>query len=158
MRVTLRSYEPQDFETLYKIDQVCYLPDIAYSREDFRTYMRFPGADCVVAEARGRIVGFCLTANKGAQGYIITIDVLEEFRRHGAGSALVSEVERRLMTLGVRRVRLETATDNESAIAFWQKHGYRKRAVRKGYYPGGRDAYAMSKTMEPPAAKSKERP
>jgi ribosomal protein S18 acetylase RimI-like enzyme len=47
----------------------------------------------------------------------------------------------------VREVGLETATDNESVVAFWQKHGYRTRGVRKRYYPGGRDAYAMTKTL-----------
>jgi len=47
----------------------------------------------------------------------------------------------------VREISLETATDNTSAIAFWQKHGYRKRGVKKGYYPGGRDAFSMSKLL-----------
>jgi [ribosomal protein S18]-alanine N-acetyltransferase len=55
-------------------------------------------------------------------------------------------------------VRLETATDNDSAVAFWQKHGYRKRGVRKNYYPNGRDAFAMTKTLalaeKPPKKKN----
>jgi ribosomal-protein-alanine N-acetyltransferase len=47
----------------------------------------------------------------------------------------------------VTEVWLETATDNEAAIAFWQKHGYRKQGVRKGYYPDGRDAFTMRKLL-----------
>ena len=65
------------------------------------------------------------------------------------GPTLLTEIERRLAANGVREVALETATDNESAVAFWQKHGYRSRGVQKGYYPGGRDAFAMSKTLSP---------
>ena len=50
MPFTLRSYVPADFEKLYEIDQACYEPEIAYSRRELRNYLRFPGAECVVAE------------------------------------------------------------------------------------------------------------
>ena len=43
------------------------------------------------------------------------------------GSRLLEAVESRLAKSGVSEVGLETATDNDSAIAFWQKHGYRNR-------------------------------
>lgn len=155
MKPTLRTYTPQDFETLYEIDQKCYEPAIAYSRREFRNYLRFPGAECVLAAVDGKVAGFCLTSHQQSRGYIVTIDVLEEFRRHGVGTALLAEVERRLAAEGVREVGLETATDSESAIAFWQKHGYRTRGVWKGYYPGGRDAFAMTKSVAPRAPASK---
>jgi ribosomal protein S18 acetylase RimI-like enzyme len=157
LKITLRRYTAEDFETLYQIDQECYEPAIAYSRRELSTYLRFPGADCVLAEAGRKVVGFCLTSRQGARGYIITIDVLEKFRRRRVGTALLAEVERRLAAHGVQEIGLETATDNESAIAFWQKHGYRTRGVWKGYYPGGRDAFAMSKSLAPTAVASKAR-
>lgn len=147
MKLTLRTYTPEDFETLYEIDQVCYEPAIAYSKREFRNYLRFPNAECVIAEEAGKAIGFCLTAHQQSRGYIITIDVLEKFRRSGVGSALLAEAERRLRAHGVREIGLETATDNESAVAFWQRHGYRTRGVWKGYYPGGRDAFAMTKNI-----------
>jgi [ribosomal protein S18]-alanine N-acetyltransferase len=141
VKYTLRSYTPEDFETLYAIDQACYEPAIAYSKREFRNYLRFPGAECVIAEENSTVAGFCMTAHQQSRGYIITIDVLGEFRRHGVGTALLAEVERRLAARGVKEMGLETATDNDSAVAFWQRHGYRTRGVWKGYYPGGRDAY-----------------
>jgi [ribosomal protein S18]-alanine N-acetyltransferase len=147
VKFTLRTHTPEDFETLYEIDQACYEPAIAYSRRELRNYLRFPGADCVVAEADGAIAGFCITAHERARGYVVTIDVLEKYRRQGVGGALLSEVERRLASDGVREIGLETATDNETAIAFWKKHGYRTLGVVKGYYPGGRDAYTMTKSI-----------
>jgi len=147
MDITLRSYDPEDFERLYEIDQACYEPAIAYSRRELRNYLRFPGADCIVAEADGRPVGFILTAHGKSWGYIVTIDVLAPYRRTGAGSRLLGEAERRLAAAGVREIGLETATDNSSAIAFWRKHGYRKTGVKKGYYPGGRDAFSMNKLL-----------
>lgn len=154
----LRDYRAQDFETLYEIDQLCYEPAIAYSRRELRNYLRFPGADCVVAEAGGaansknksrpaRITGFCITAHEGDWGYIITIDVLEAYRRHGLGTLLLAEMERRLTANGAGAIGLDTGVNNEAAIAFWQKHGYRIRGTRRDYYPGGIDAYAMAKRV-----------
>lgn len=146
----LRTYEPGDFETLYEIDQACYEPEIAYSRRELRQYMRFPGLECMVAEVEGKLVGFCLAASEDAQGYVITMDVLDEYRRHGIASALLEEVEQRLAARDVTEVWLETATDNDTAIAFWQRHGYRKQGVRKNYYPGKRDAFTMRKSIGGP--------
>lgn len=146
-KIALRPYSPEDFESLYEIDQACYATGIAYSRPELRAYLRFPNADCLIATIRGKPVGFCLTAYREARGHIITIDVLEAYRRHKIGSRLLEAVESRLAKSGVREVILETATENHSAIAFWEKHGYRTRGIWKGYYPGGRDAYAMIKSI-----------
>ncbi|MGC2329830.1 MAG: N-acetyltransferase [Candidatus Acidiferrales bacterium] len=155
-RFRLREYRPPDFEALYEIDQACYEPAIAYSRRELRNYLRFPGADCLVAEAEAKanagsksrkssIAGFCVTAHEDDWGYIITIDVLESYRRHGLGTLLLAEAERRLAVNGATEVALDTAVNNTAAIAFWKKHGYRIRGTRKGYYPGGLDGYAMAK-------------
>jgi len=146
-KISLRPYTPEDFESLYEIDQACYAADVAYSRAELRAYLRFPNADCLMAVVRGKAVGFCLTAHREKRGHVITIDVLEAYRRHKVGSRLLEAVESRLAESGVNEVILETATENHSAIAFWEKHGYRTRGIWKGYYPGGRDAYAMIKSI-----------
>lgn len=146
-KIALQPYTREDFESLYEIDQVCYAPGIAYSRAELRAYLRFPNADCLIATIRGKAVGFCLAAYREKRGHIITMDILEAYRRHKIGSRLLGAVESRLAESGVNEIILETATENHSAIAFWQKHGYRTRDIWKGYYPGGRDAYAMIKSI-----------
>jgi ribosomal-protein-alanine N-acetyltransferase len=157
----LRSYRDGDFEALYKIDQLCYEPEIAYSRRELRGYLGFSGSDCVVAEStaqppaqRGgnsklaaKIVGFCIIAADAGYGYIITIDVLEPWRRHRVGHRLLLLCERRARRRGAQEIGLDTATDNAAAIAFWRKHGYREIGVRRLYYPNGSDAFAMRKSI-----------
>ncbi len=145
MKITLRTYTPADFEAIYEIDQQCFDPAIAYSRPDLRSYLSLPGGDCVIAEAAGEIAAFLVTAHENAVGSIVTIDVLAAYRRQGVATLLLEEAERRLVAAGVRTIELETATDNTSAIAFWQKHGYRTVQIKKEYYPDGRDAYSMIK-------------
>ena len=102
----------------------------------------------MIAEADGKIAGFLVTAHENSVGSIVTIDVLAAYRRQGVASFLLEECERRLAAAGVHTIELETATDNTSAIAFWQKHGYRTVQIQKGYYPDGRDAYSMTKRIE----------
>lgn len=147
MKITLRDYASTDFETLYEIDQQSFEPAIAYSRGQLREYLRLEGAECVLAESGGKIAGFIVTGHESGIGYVVTIDVLPPHRRQSLGTMLLAEAERRLVASGVRTMELETATDNASAIAFWQKHGYRNRGVIKNYYPNGRDAYSMSKKL-----------
>ena len=93
------------------------------------------------------IAGFIIAESDGAEAHIITIDIAESCRRAGVGTALLREMERRLAARGVRRVSLETATTNEPAVAFWQRHGYRSTGVLPGYYLGRLDAYSMSKKL-----------
>ncbi|MGH9728357.1 MAG: GNAT family N-acetyltransferase [Candidatus Acidiferrales bacterium] len=162
MRFSIREYRAADFEAIYAIDQACYAADIAYSRRELRWYLSLPGAKCLVAEIRAasgrggaaggkaprkKIAGFILTAQQKLHGHIVTIDVLEAHRREGLGASLLRRAETRLRKHGARTVWLETATDNEAAIAFWQKHGYRTRGRIRNYYPGGLDAFSMSKPL-----------
>lgn len=154
VRVTLRNYQPEDFDILHEIDQICYEHEVAYSKRELRAYLRLKGSECVVAEVENKIAGFCISARREEQGYIVTIDVLPGHRRLHIGTQLLEEIERRLAEAGVSEITLETATDNASAVAFWKKHGYRSRGIREGYYPNGRDAYAMIKRLDSRAAKS----
>jgi [ribosomal protein S18]-alanine N-acetyltransferase len=146
-KISLRNYTPEDFETLYTIDQQSFEPAIAYSRGQLREYLRLEGGECIVAEAGGDIAGFIVTAHERGVGYVVTIDVLPGYRQQSVGTKLLAEAEVRLAANGIRTIELETATDNASAIAFWRKHGYRDRGIIKGYYPNGRDAFSMSKLL-----------
>lgn len=161
-RFLLRLAREADFETLYAIDQVCYEPDVAYTRAELRWYMGLRGAESLVAEVRTRVrnprpklAGFILTVTRANHGHVVTIDVLEKYRRTGAGSALLQRAEAQMAERGVSEVWLETATNNESAIAFWRKHGYRTHGRLPNYYPDGLDAFAMSKSLAAFAAEEK---
>lgn len=146
--VTLRRLIDADFESVHEIDQKCYPREIAYSRREFRWYLRLPGAEGIVAETRDTIAGFILTAGFERTGHIITIDVLPEFRRARAGTTLLRAAEESLARRGASEIELETAVDNSAAIEFWKKNGYLTRGILKNYYPGGLAAYAMMKRLD----------
>ena len=148
MAVTLRSYEPHDFAALYRLDQSCFPAGISYSKTALRYFMTIPSADCTVAADGLRVAGFLLTEENPPLAHIITLDVAEAYRRTGVGSALLAESERNLGLRGVRSILLETAIDNDGAVAFWKRHGYRIEAVLKRYYLRRLDAYEMRKILQ----------
>ena len=150
MALSLRSYEPHDFATLYRLDQACFPAGISYSKMMLKYFLKLPSADCIVATEDGHIIGFILTEENPPLAHVITLDVAETHRRRGTGSTLLAESERTLSLRGVRTILLETATDNEAAIAFWKRHGYRNEAVLKRYYLGRVDAYEMRKILPAP--------
>lgn len=147
MTPTLRSYEPCDFAALYKLDQSCFPAGISYSRTTLRYFLTIPSADCVIAEDSGRIVGFIVSEENPPLAHVITLDVDAKQRRHGVGTALLETLESNLAARGVRSILLETAIDNEAAVAFWKSHGYRIEATLKRYYLGRIDAYEMRKIL-----------
>ena len=147
MAFVLRPYEVRDFTALQRLDQACFPPGIAYSKTALRYFLNLAGAECLVAEQDGRIIGFLLAEQSDHLAHIITLDVAESARRQGVGSALLVRVEANLAARGVRAILLETATTNEAAIAFWRNHGYRTEATLKRYYLGRVDAYEMRKKL-----------
>ena len=144
----IRDYRPEDFETLWRLDQECFPPEISYSRLELKAYMRKRGAFTLVAsDGESRIVGF-IVATSGRSGHIITIDVIAKARRAGIGSSLLEAAEDRLRTSGSSIVSLETAVDNVSAITFYKRHGYSVVRTWPRYYSNGIDALVMQKNCE----------
>jgi len=143
----LRSYRASDFETLYRIDQVCFPEGIAYGRFEMKVYLRAEGSYCLLAETGGNVAGFILAELAPDEGHIITLDVLENYRRQGIGSLLLAAAEKEAASRGGKKMVLETATTNNAAIALWRKHGYRQVVTIEDYYGRGRDAFRMGKEL-----------
>ena len=137
------------------MDQVCFDPQLAYSRPELANYMGRPGAFTLVAEStRGKaeevpatIVGFIVAEARRKTGHIITIDVLPETRRSGIGSSLLLMAEDRLRTAGAVVVELETAVDNVAAIQFYKRKDYYVEKTIPGYYSNHLDALVMRKDL-----------
>src|ERR1700686_1118790 len=51
VRFRIRQFEQADFEALWRIDQSCFDPQLAYSRPELAFYIRRPGAFTLLAEA-----------------------------------------------------------------------------------------------------------
>ncbi len=166
MAFRIRKFEKSDFETLWRIDQACFDPQLAYSQREMAFYMRRPGAFTLVAEdesalqnkVRGNgvataaipsppVVGFVVAESGRSGGHIITIDVIAAARRAGVGSALLRAAEEQLLRAGASAVALETPVNNASAIRFYKRHGYYVEKTVTGYYSNQIDALVMTKEL-----------
>lgn len=143
----LRPYQPADFEVLLAMDQVCFPKTIAYGRREMKSYLQAEGSRCIVAQIPETVAGFILTEIIGELTHIITLDVLEPFRRQSVGSLLLQAAEREAASRGAACMYLETATTNKAAIALWKKHGYRETATIENYYGRGQNAFEMQKSL-----------
>ncbi len=143
----IRQFEKADFDTLWRIDQACFDPQLAYSRPEMAFYMRRPGSFTLVAESAAGIVGFIVSETRRDNGHIITIDVVAEARRSGVGSALLRAAEEQLLGAGAVMVALETPVNNEAAIRFYKGKGYFVEKTVAGYYSNHLDALVMTKEL-----------
>jgi ribosomal protein S18 acetylase RimI-like enzyme len=149
----IRPYRPGDFESLFALDQECFVPQIAYSRDDLRYFLEAKDALSLVAEdARtAAIAGFLIAqlyrGKPTFQARIITIDVAPALRRRHLASQLMQACEDELRRQHVLRVRLEVAVSNTAAQTFYQRRGYQQVGTLPGYYPTGEDALSMQKSL-----------
>ena len=160
MQFTVRQYRPEDFKTLWRIDQACFSPEISYTPFELEMFIQRSGSFTLVAEAvhqppRDRsspdfnpsILGFLIAAVGRKAGHLITIDVRSESRRYRVGSALLDAAESRMRHGNCHVVRLETAVDNRGALSFYKRHAYSIIKVVPRYYSNGVDALVLEKKL-----------
>ena len=163
--VVLRPYRDADLPALFALDQVCFAPGIAYSRDELLHFLAHPSAFAIVAyprESSETPFGFALvqSARRSLAGgknrwqpvlHIITIDVSPDARRIGVGSALMRWIFEQARTLTLFAVVLEVAVDNLSAQGFYTRWGFQATGTIPGYYNGTLDALVMERHVEPGA-------
>ena len=152
----VRSADSADFSTLLSIDRGSFPPGIAYSSAELSYFMRRPGAQTLVAEIDGEIVGFILVdvSPRRKAANMVTLDISARHRRKGYATELFLKSERVLIELAIERYELQVDVENASAIAFYRKHGFEMERTLKRYYANGNDAYFMSKALPSSVDKS----
>lgn len=144
----IREATTADFETLWGIDQECFVEGISYSRPELRHYMGRRGAFTLIKVDDSGIAAFVVAeSSRRGTGHIITIDVRPRVRRSGYGSELLVAAEERLRAGGCGAVLLEVAVDNETAIRFYKRHGYSVVKTLPRYYLESVDALLMGKPL-----------
>ena len=117
-----------------------------WPRQDIESYIIDPDTPTLVAcDAKRRIAGFAMLRVLGDDVELMTIAVDPKFRGKGVGRALMHACFEDLRMTAARRMILEVAADNPSAIALYRRLGFQQISERKGYYarPDGQPATAL---------------
>lgn len=106
---------------------------------DTRTY--------VVAEEDGEIVGYAGLFAPAESADVQTIAVRADRQGTGLGSALLRALVDEAVRRGATTLMLEVRADNAPALALYERHGFERLALRRGYYGPGSDAVVMRRRL-----------
>ena len=155
---TLRTFTVSDLERVMHINTKC-LPE-NYSSFFYKDlYTRFPDT-FVVAEMDGEIQGYIMCriekgwSKRGRLSparlcHVVSIAVMEGYRRKGIGLALVKEaMGRGRRTYDSSEGYLEVRVGNEAAVNLYDHLGFTKVKRNYAYYLDGEDAWLMAAPLD----------
>lgn len=97
----------------------------------------------VVAEESGTLVGYAGLMAVGGSGDVQTVAVAPAAQGVGVGRLLLSELMSEAARRSCHDVLLEVRADNGRAVTLYERFGFERISVRRGYYPGGVDGLVL---------------
>lgn len=109
----------------------------------------------LVAENHGKIVGYIMCKTEYGfsnfkklgfvkKGHVVSVAVLEEYRKKGLGSAIVEEAIKGVKERRCDELYLEVRCSNNDAVRLYEKLGFFIKQRLKAYYRDGEDAFLMA--------------
>lgn len=134
-----------DLAQMRVMEKVCF-PQDAWPLIEQIGVLMLPAVVRIKAVQGDKLVGFIAgdIRQKLKTGWVTTLSVLPEFRRHGVGKALLDACENQM---GMPRVKLAVRKSNMEARRLYLSSGYRQVEVWERYYEGGEDAVVMEKLL-----------
>jgi len=105
--------------------------------------------EVMVAVQDNHIVGYVSLRFVGNEGDVNTIAVSPEHQGQGIGRTMLEWLESTAEKRGITQIFLDVRSDNESAIAMYNNHGYERIDQRRDYYATDVHAFVMRKRLAP---------
>jgi ribosomal-protein-alanine N-acetyltransferase len=134
---------PPDLDRILEIEHASFGRD-AYDRKLFADFSLKCGDLFLVAERSRNVWGYIVTCTRGERAELVSIAIDPAVRRSGAASELLNATLRRLRRRGVRRLSLTVRVSNRKARALYEKYGFEKERLVRGYYHEGGDGVRMA--------------
>ena len=142
--MSVRRFRAEDADAVMAIVEESRAAAI-WSKESYQKFTEENGSLALVIETDGGISGFLIGRRVGDQAEVLNLAVRSKHRRRGKGTALIAAALEEFGSRGAKRVYLEVRESNTGAIAFYERHGFDKTGLRKGYY---REPDEAAVTME----------
>lgn len=148
----LRRAEPSDLIPVMEIN-LKTLPE-HYSDYFYESLLAEIPEAFIVAEIEGKHVGYIMCKTEYGfsnfkklgfvkKGHVVSVAVLDEYRKKGIGKALVEESINGVKIKKCDEFYLEVRCSNNDAVRLYEKLGFVIRQQLNAYYRDGEDAYLM---------------
>ncbi|WP_414832308.1 GNAT family N-acetyltransferase [Afifella sp. YEN Y35] len=137
IEITLRDATSEDSPILARIHADAFRH--AWTDGDFASFLSQNGVKALVAFHTGRVTrrapaGFILYRQAADDSEVLTLAVLNAYRRRGIAQRLVEETMRRLYHERVATLHLEVEAGNAAAVSLYRKLGFEEVGKRPAYY------------------------
>ena len=136
-----------DLDAVYALECAAFESD-RVSRHALRRFLRASHRPLMVARSGGRVIGYIVLRLYPRSARVYSLAVAVSHQRRGVGHELLHAAERYARAHGRMRLTLEARYDNLSAIALYEKLGFRTIGRCSGYYADGAAAIRFEKPLE----------
>lgn len=134
----------RDLDEVMAIEAAIYTHP--WTRGNFADSLR-AGYECRVLRRGPELLGYLVLMVAAGEAHLLNLSIAAAHQRIGHGSMLLGEAMALARNLGARSLFLEVRPSNRAAQALYTRFGFRKIAVRRGYYPahaGREDALVLT--------------
>lgn len=85
--------------------------------------------------AGSSIMGYFLLMDAVDEAHLLNVSVATSHQRRGLGVVMLQKAAEIVRSVGARSLILEVRPSNTRAIAIYERYGFRRIGVRRGYYP-----------------------
>ena len=145
---SLTRMREQELDEVMAIESVIYTHP--WTRGNFVDSLR-AGYQCCVLRSRAELIGYFVLMVAAGEAHLLNLSIAPLWQRKGHGSLLLREAASIARARGARSIFLEVRPSNAGAQALYTRFGFRKIAVRRGYYPahsGREDALVLTLALQ----------
>jgi ribosomal-protein-alanine N-acetyltransferase len=154
LELELRRLDLADLDAIERIERASY--PTPWSRSMFASELAKPSSLSFGAvDETGTLVGYLVLSRYVDAWHIMNVAVAPERRRQGIASALLQRLLELTKDDSLRGYTLEVRVSNLGAIRLYERFGFRRKGIRRGYYTDNReDALIMWRDADSADAES----
>ena len=143
--IIIRPMSESDLDVVLTIEQASF--PAPWRREHFLHELGAPHAFPFVAAADGEVAGYVCLMSLFEEAQILDIAVDPRQRGRGIARMLMEHAFRVARMQGAEFMALEVRASNMAAITLYERLGFVRTGVRRGYYEGKENAVLMEKSL-----------
>lgn len=130
----LRPMQTADLDAVMRIERKIYVHP--WTRGNFRDSLN-AGYSCWIYQFAQSIVGYAVMMVAADEAHLLNLSIAAMWQRQGWGKKLLQQVLDLARQHCARVMLLEVRPSNVAALGLYQGFGFKRIALRRGYYPAG---------------------